>query len=44
MADDFRDFVPANPVRFWGESNPAFFKGTVIQEQAAAELARIRQA
>ena len=43
-ADDFRDFVFANPVRFWGESNPTFFKGTVIEEEAAAELARVRRA
>ncbi len=41
-ADDFRDFVFANPVRFWGESNPAFFEGTIIKEQAAAELAGVR--
>ena len=34
---DFRDFTFANPVRFWGEANPDFFKGTVVKD-AAAEL------
>ena len=43
-ADDFRDFVFANPVRFWGERNPAFFKGTVIEQAAAAELTALRDA
>ncbi len=37
--DDFRDFVFTNPVRFWGEANPDFFKGTVIEQQVAAALA-----
>jgi hypothetical protein len=36
---DFRDFVFTNPVRFWGESNPRFFEGTVV-ESAAAKLLR----
>jgi len=27
-------------VRFWGEVNPDFFKGTVVEKQAAAVLAR----
>ncbi len=40
--DDFLDFVFANPVRFWGESNPAFFEGTIIEEEAAAELTGVR--
>jgi predicted TIM-barrel fold metal-dependent hydrolase len=35
--DDFRDFMFANAVRFWGEVNPDFFKGTVV-EKAAAEV------
>ncbi len=39
-ADDFRDFVFTNPVRFHGEANPDFFRGTVIERQAAALLAR----
>ncbi len=30
-ASDFRDFVFANPVRFWGETNPNFFKGTAVE-------------
>src|SRR2546422_962458 len=37
--DDFRDFVFANPVRFWGEANPNFFKGTRVEAEAAALLA-----
>jgi predicted TIM-barrel fold metal-dependent hydrolase len=38
-ADDFRDFMFANAVRFWGEVNPDFFKGTVVEKQAAEVLA-----
>jgi predicted TIM-barrel fold metal-dependent hydrolase len=37
--DDFRDFMFTNPVRFWGESNPSFFKGTRVEAAAAALLA-----
>ena len=37
--DDFRDFMFANPVRFWGEANRDFFKGTVVEKEAAALLA-----
>jgi hypothetical protein len=37
--DDFRDFTFANPVRFWGEANPNFFKDTVVEQAAAALLA-----
>jgi hypothetical protein len=40
--DDFRDFVFANAVRFWGEVNADFFKGTVVEKQAAEVLARPR--
>ena len=36
---DFRDFMFANPVRFWGEANPNFFAGTVVEKEAAALLA-----
>jgi hypothetical protein len=36
--DDFRDFVFGNPVRLWGETNPHFFKGTAIEQQAAEYL------
>ncbi len=39
-ADDFRDFMFVNPVRFWGEANPNFFKGTRVEQEAAALLAR----
>ncbi len=38
-ADNFRDFVFANPVRFWGETNPDFFAGTTVETDAAALLA-----
>jgi hypothetical protein len=27
-------------VRFWGEVNPDFFKGTVVEKQAAEVLTR----
>jgi len=39
-SDDFRDFMFTNAVRFWGEVNPEFFKGTVVEKQAAETLAR----
>ncbi len=38
--DDFRDFMFANAARFWGEVNPDFFKGTVVERPAAELLAR----
>jgi predicted TIM-barrel fold metal-dependent hydrolase len=38
--DDFRDFMFANAVRFWGEVNPEFFKGTAVEKAAAEVLAR----
>ena len=37
--DDFRDFMFGNAVRFWGEVNPDFFKGTVVEKPAAELLA-----
>jgi len=37
--DDFRDFMFANAVRFWGEVHPEFFKGTAVEKQAAEVLA-----
>jgi predicted TIM-barrel fold metal-dependent hydrolase len=40
--DDFREFVLANPVRFWGESNPGFFRGTAVEREAAALLGAAR--
>lgn len=33
--DDFRDFVFANAVSFYSESNPDFFKNTVIEKQVS---------
>ena len=38
-ADNFRDFVCTNPIRFWGEANPDFFRGTSVEQAAAAMLA-----
>jgi predicted TIM-barrel fold metal-dependent hydrolase len=38
--DDFRDFMFTNAVRFWGEVNPDFFKGTAVEKQAADVLAQ----
>jgi hypothetical protein len=35
---DFRDFMFTNAVRFWGQVNPDFFKGTVVARQAADVL------
>jgi len=29
-----------NAVRFWGEVNPEFFKGTVVEKAAAETLAQ----
>jgi hypothetical protein len=37
--EDFRDFMFTNPVRFWGEANPKFFKGTRVEKEASALLA-----
>src|SRR5262244_4319342 len=37
---DFRDFMFANAVRFWGEVNPDFFAGTVVEKAAAEVLAQ----
>ena len=37
--DNFRDFVFANPVRFWSALNPDFFKGTAVESQARALVA-----
>jgi predicted TIM-barrel fold metal-dependent hydrolase len=36
--EDFRDFMFANPVRFWGEANPNFFKGTRVEKDARSFL------
>ena len=40
--DDFRDFMFTNAVRFWGEVNPDFFRGTVVEKAAAEVLAQPR--
>jgi hypothetical protein len=37
--DDFRDFMFTNAVRFWGEVNPEFFKGTAVEKEAGLVLA-----
>jgi hypothetical protein len=29
----------ANPLRFWSEANPNFFKGTRVEKEAASLLA-----
>ena len=36
--EDFREFVFVNPLRFWAEGNPGFFKGTVLESEAANTL------
>jgi predicted TIM-barrel fold metal-dependent hydrolase len=36
--DDFRDFMFANAVRFWGDVNPGFFEGTAVATPAAEVL------
>ncbi len=38
-SDNFRDFVFANVVRMLGKQNPDFFKGTVVEKEAASVLA-----
>ena len=39
-ADQLRDFVFVNPVRFYGSMNPEFFVGTAIEQEANAVLSR----
>jgi hypothetical protein len=34
----------ANAVRFWGEVNPEFFRGTVVEKAAAKALAQSKVA
>lgn len=36
--EDFRDFMFTNPVDFFTKQNPDFFKGTIVEEQAARHL------
>ncbi len=35
-ADQFREFVFTNPVKFYGSLNPDFFTGTAVEHEAAA--------
>lgn len=37
--DNFRDFVVNNPIHFLADANPDFFKGTIVEKEAAAVLA-----
>ena len=37
--DQFRDFTFTNAARMWGSTNPDFFKGTVVESEAAKVLA-----
>ncbi len=39
--DEFREFMFANAVRMWGWVNPDFFRGTVIESEAANALKEI---
>ncbi|HEX6078893.1 MAG TPA: amidohydrolase family protein [Methylomirabilota bacterium] len=39
--EDFRDFTFGNAVRFWGEVNPGFFRGTAVEKAAAETLAGV---
>jgi hypothetical protein len=36
--EDFREFVFTNPLRFWAEGNPDFFKGTILENEGAQSL------
>jgi predicted TIM-barrel fold metal-dependent hydrolase len=38
-ADQFREFVFTNPLRFYGSLNPDFFTGTTVEREVAAVLA-----
>jgi hypothetical protein len=37
-AESFREFVWANPLRFYSSLDPGFFAGTAIEREAAAAL------
>lgn len=37
---EFEEFTFSNPVRFWGEINPDFFKGTRVEAEAAQVLSQ----
>ena len=36
--EGFREFVFVNPLRFWAEGRPDFFKGTALESEAAEAL------
>ena len=36
--ENYRDFVFTNPVQFFGEANPDFFRGTPVEKEARALL------
>ena len=36
--DEFRDFMFSNAARMWGSTNPDFFRGTVVEREAAKVL------
>ena len=40
--EDFHDFSFVNPVRFWGDVNPAFFEGTRVEAEAARCAGRLQ--
>lgn len=40
--EDFRDFMFANAVSLYGQVNPRFFEGTVVESAAREELQRAR--
>lgn len=39
-AEDFRDFVFANPVSLWCGTNPGFFRGTRVEQAVEGQMAR----
>jgi hypothetical protein len=38
--DDYEDFVFGNPVAFYTQANPAFFKGTTVEDAVDAYRAK----
>ena len=36
--EDFRDFTFTNAAHFYGDMNPDFFKGTVVEEEVGRVL------
>jgi hypothetical protein len=36
--DEFRALTFGNPIALWGETNPKFFDGTVVEQEARAVL------